>query len=59
MGQLNGPGRRAIRVANCSGAKADPGYHMLDQAKYGDVDVITGDYLAGAESIVYHTQENY
>ena len=27
--------------------KADPGVHMYNQAKYGDVDVITGDYLAG------------
>jgi hypothetical protein len=39
--------KRAIRVANCSGAKVDPGVHMLNQAKYGNVDVITGDYLAG------------
>jgi hypothetical protein len=26
---------------------ADPGIHMYNQAKYGAVDVITGDYLAG------------
>jgi hypothetical protein len=26
---------------------ADPGVHMYNQAKYGDIDVITGDYLAG------------
>lgn len=55
--------RRAVRIANCSGAKCtaylltsssqstnmssgDPGFHMLNQAKYGNVDVITGDYLA-------------
>ena len=39
--------RRPVRVANCSGAKVDPGIHMLNQARNGDVDVITGDYLAG------------
>ncbi|KAJ5745463.1 hypothetical protein N7520_010645 [Penicillium odoratum] len=38
--------KRAIRVANCSGAASDPGVHMYNQATYGDVDVITGDYLA-------------
>lgn len=26
---------------------ADPGYHMRYQAELGDVDFITGDYLAG------------
>ena len=26
---------------------ADPGYHMKYQAELGDVDFITGDYLAG------------
>ncbi|KAH6988323.1 hypothetical protein BKA56DRAFT_478796 [Ilyonectria sp. MPI-CAGE-AT-0026] len=40
------PAKRPVRVANCSGASSDPGYHMYNQAKYGDVDVITGDYLA-------------
>ncbi|KAK4556572.1 hypothetical protein LTR86_006143 [Recurvomyces mirabilis] len=38
--------KRAVRIANCSGAVPDPGEHMLNQAKYGPVDVITGDYLA-------------
>ncbi|KIV99008.1 hypothetical protein, variant [Verruconis gallopava] len=38
--------KRPVRVANCSGAACDPGVHMYNQAKYGDVDVITGDYLA-------------
>ena len=28
--------------------QGDPGVHMANQAKYGPVDVITGDYLAGA-----------
>ncbi|MCJ1477258.1 hypothetical protein MMC13_005929 [Lambiella insularis] len=40
------PSKRPIRIANCSGAKTDPGIHMLNQAQYGDFDVITGDYLA-------------
>ncbi|KAJ0413470.1 hypothetical protein BJY00DRAFT_306309 [Aspergillus carlsbadensis] len=38
--------KRAVRIANCSGATSDPGVHMYNQAKYGPVDVITGDYLA-------------
>ena len=39
-------GQRPVRIANCSGAKMDPGYQMLRQATEGDVDFITGDYLA-------------
>ena len=39
-------GTRPVRIANCSGAKMDPGYQMLRQATQGDVDFITGDYLA-------------
>ncbi|KAK7228194.1 hypothetical protein V2G26_000364 [Clonostachys chloroleuca] len=48
---------RPIRIANCSGALTDPGVHMYNQAKYGQVDVITGDYLAEAnlaESTLKH-----
>nr|UXE44011.1 duf1446 domain containing protein [Trichoderma aurantioeffusum] len=37
---------RPIRIANCSGSLTDPGTLMYNQAKYGPVDVITGDYLA-------------
>ncbi|KAG9255541.1 uncharacterized protein F5Z01DRAFT_619685 [Emericellopsis atlantica] len=40
--------KRPVRIANCSGALTDPGIHMYNQAKYGPVDVITGDYLAEA-----------
>ncbi|KIX06700.1 uncharacterized protein Z518_04676 [Rhinocladiella mackenziei CBS 650.93] len=39
-------GKRAVRIANCSGAAGDPGYQMLRQASDGEVDFITGDYLA-------------
>jgi hypothetical protein len=42
-----GSTQRPVRIANCSGAEPDPGRHMFNQAKYGHVDVITGDYLAG------------
>nr|UWK20151.1 duf1446 domain containing protein [Trichoderma cf. fertile] len=42
------PSSRPIRIANCSGALTDPGILMYNQAKYGPVDVITGDYLAEA-----------
>ncbi|EAA33181.2 DUF1446-domain-containing protein [Neurospora crassa] len=38
--------KRPVRIANCSGALTDPGDHMYNQAKYGEVDFITGDYLA-------------
>lgn len=39
-------GTRPVRIANCSGARGDPGSKMLEQATLGDVDFITGDYLA-------------
>ncbi|KAI3325729.1 DUF1446-domain-containing protein [Xylariaceae sp. AK1471] len=47
------PARRPIRIANCSGAIADPGDLMLTQATAGPVDVITGDYLAEANLAQY------
>ncbi|GFN15020.1 acyclic terpene utilization AtuA family protein [Aspergillus tubingensis] len=37
---------RPVRVANCSGYHGDPAYEMYRQATLGDVDFITGDYLA-------------
>ncbi|KIV89028.1 hypothetical protein PV10_08646 [Exophiala mesophila] len=40
------PSTRPCRIANCSGARGDPGYQMRRQATYGPVDFITGDYLA-------------
>lgn len=43
---LNGSEKRPVRVADCSGANADPGEFMLYQAQNGPVDAITGDYLA-------------
>jgi len=39
-------GTRPVRIANCSGARGDPGYQMRRQATQGPVDFITGDYLA-------------
>lgn len=39
-------GTRPARIANCSGARGDPGYQMRRQATQGDIDFITGDYLA-------------
>ncbi|KAJ5348356.1 uncharacterized protein MYU51_015169 [Penicillium brevicompactum] len=39
--------RRPVRVANCSGYHGDPAYEMYRQATRGQVDFITGDYLAG------------
>ncbi|OJK02125.1 hypothetical protein ASPACDRAFT_50835 [Aspergillus aculeatus ATCC 16872] len=37
---------RPVRVANCSGYHGDPAYEMYRQATMGDVDFLTGDYLA-------------
>ncbi|OOQ89766.1 DUF1446 domain-containing protein [Penicillium brasilianum] len=37
---------RPVRVANCSGYHGDPANEMYRQATLGDVDFITGDYLA-------------
>ncbi|ETS76193.1 hypothetical protein PFICI_11580 [Pestalotiopsis fici W106-1] len=45
--------RRAVRIANCSGAIPDQGDFMLHQATAGPVDVITGDYLAEANLAQY------
>ena len=39
-------GTRPVRIANCSGARGDPGYQFVRQLTLGDVDFITGDYLA-------------
>lgn len=50
-GTTNGHAKRPIRIANCSGAKVDPGIHMLNQARYGECDVITGDCLAGVSYV--------
>lgn len=45
-GQTSIPATRPCRIANCSGARGDPGYQMRRQATLGPVDFITGDYLA-------------
>ncbi|KAK1954660.1 DUF1446-domain-containing protein [Colletotrichum sublineola] len=39
-------GIRPVRIANCSGYHGDPPREMYNQATLGDVDFITGDYLA-------------
>ncbi|KAK7701769.1 hypothetical protein SLS57_011609 [Botryosphaeria dothidea] len=39
-------GKRPVRIANCSGYCGDPADEMYKQATLGDVDFITGDYLA-------------
>ncbi|KAI8718180.1 hypothetical protein NCS52_00596100 [Fusarium sp. LHS14.1] len=39
-------GERPARIANCSGYCGDPAEEILKQATLGDVDFITGDYLA-------------
>ncbi|CAI7639513.1 unnamed protein product [Penicillium glandicola] len=39
-------GKRPVRIANCSGSIADPGYQMQRQLVRGEVDFVTGDYLA-------------
>ncbi|KAK5168144.1 uncharacterized protein LTR77_006712 [Saxophila tyrrhenica] len=49
--------QRAVRIANCSGAEPDPGRHMFNQAKYGQVDVITEVNLAN-NAEAYHRGEH-
>ncbi|KAI8656360.1 hypothetical protein LRP88_11671 [Fusarium phalaenopsidis] len=39
-------GVRPVRIANCSGYHGDPAQEMYKQATLGDIDFITGDYLA-------------
>ncbi|KAB2575185.1 hypothetical protein DBV05_g6125 [Lasiodiplodia theobromae] len=39
-------GKRPVRIANCSGYCGDPSIEMYKQATLGQVDFITGDYLA-------------
>ncbi|KAH7014703.1 hypothetical protein B0J12DRAFT_746985 [Macrophomina phaseolina] len=39
-------GQRPVRIANCSGYCGDPADEMYKQATLGNVDFITGDYLA-------------
>ncbi|KAK6008855.1 hypothetical protein QM012_000758 [Aureobasidium pullulans] len=39
-------GQRPVRIGNCSGSIGDQGYQMLRQMELGDVDFVTGDYLA-------------
>jgi hypothetical protein len=46
LGVSSGRPTRPCRIANCSGARGDPGYQMHRQATLGPVDFITGDYLA-------------
>lgn len=38
--------RRPVRIANCSGAQMDPGWQMQRQVAKGNVDFVTGDWLA-------------
>ncbi|KAF2100382.1 DUF1446-domain-containing protein [Rhizodiscina lignyota] len=39
-------GTRPVRIANCSGGQMEPGWQMRKQASLGNVDFITGDWLA-------------
>lgn len=46
--EVNGSARgtRPVRIANCSGGQMEPGWQMRKQATWGQVDFITGDWLA-------------
>lgn len=39
-------GTRPIRIANCSGGQMEPAWQMRKQCSLGQIDVITGDWLA-------------
>lgn len=47
-GQPNGDARgtRPVRIANCSGGQMEPGWQMRKQCELGQIDFITGDWLA-------------
>jgi acyclic terpene utilization AtuA family protein len=45
-------GQRPVRVGNCSGFYGDRASAMADMAKAGDIDVITGDYLAEVTMLI-------
>lgn len=47
-------GTRPAVIANCSGSMGDSGYQMLRQMTLGDVDYVTGDYLAGKYLYSFH-----
>ncbi|TGO80875.1 hypothetical protein BPOR_1591g00010 [Botrytis porri] len=54
--------RRPVRVANCSGYLCDPAYRMYEQISHGNVDFVTGDYLAEmnmAENAEAHRAGNH
>ena len=61
----DGKGSRPVRIANCSGAQLDPGWQMRRQAELGQVDFLTGDWLAEnnlaheAEPMVKGTGEGF
>lgn len=46
--QTNGDARgtRPVRIANCSGGQMEPGWQMRKQASLGQIDFMTGDWLA-------------
>src|ERR1700760_3360773 len=45
-------GQRPVRIGNCSGFYGDRASAMADMAKAGDIDVITGDYLAEVTMLI-------
>ena len=45
-------GRRRIRIGNCSGFYGDRATAMADMARDGDIDVLTGDYLAEVTMLI-------
>ena len=47
-----GQGQRPIRVGNCSGFYGDRASAMAAMARAGDIDVLTGDYLAEVTMLI-------
>jgi hypothetical protein len=45
-------GQRPVRIGNCSGFYGDRASAMAQMAKAGDIDVITGDYLAEVTMLI-------
>ena len=48
----HGQGQHTIRVGNCSGFYGDRASAMADMARAGNIDVLTGDYLAEVTMLI-------
>jgi hypothetical protein len=53
----SGPARQAVRIANCSGFFGDRLSAAKEMVDGGDIDVLTGDWLAELTMLILHKQK--